>query len=140
LKNIDANSKSTSDLIADYLASINTYNTAATNAGDTQLMGVPKLAQGTNYVPYDMIAEIHRGERIIPAADNQQLVINNTQMVQEIKILNEKISNLQQAIIEGAVINAQATNRNTEEIAAAIGVGADRTIQSTRLQTRAVIK
>jgi len=140
LKNIDANSKTTSDLIADYLASINTYNTAATNAGDTQLIGIPKLAQGTNYVPYNMVAEIHRGERIIPAADNQQLVINNTQMVQEIKLLNEKIGNLQQAIIDGAVINAQATNRNTEEIAAAIGVGADRTIQSTRLQTRAVIK
>lgn len=31
------------------------------------------FAVGTNYVPYDMVAQIHEGERIIPAADNARL-------------------------------------------------------------------
>ncbi len=32
------------------------------------------FAVGTNYVPYDMKANIHQGERIIPAADNRALI------------------------------------------------------------------
>ena len=32
------------------------------------------FAIGTNYVPYDMTANIHQGERIIPAADNRELL------------------------------------------------------------------
>lgn len=32
------------------------------------------FAVGTNYVPYDMKANIHQGERIIPAADNRALM------------------------------------------------------------------
>jgi prefoldin subunit 5 len=35
---------------------------------------LPGFAIGTNYVPNDMTARIHQGERIIPAADNQQLI------------------------------------------------------------------
>lgn len=32
------------------------------------------FAIGTNFVPYDMTAQIHQGERIIPAADNRALM------------------------------------------------------------------
>jgi uncharacterized protein YfeS len=35
---------------------------------------IAAFAQGTNVVPSDMIAQIHAGERIIPAADNRQLM------------------------------------------------------------------
>jgi phage baseplate assembly protein gpV len=34
----------------------------------------PSFAVGTNEVPNDMAANIHRGERIIPAADNRELM------------------------------------------------------------------
>ena len=35
---------------------------------------LPKFDIGTNYVPYDMTAKIHQGERIFPAADNRALM------------------------------------------------------------------
>ncbi|AVS91392.1 hypothetical protein C8246_05780 [Paracidovorax avenae] len=37
-------------------------------------VGVPAFAVGTNYVPYDTPAIVHKGERIIPAADNRALM------------------------------------------------------------------
>ncbi|MDK2124497.1 tape measure protein [Parachitinimonas caeni] len=36
--------------------------------------GIPGFAVGTNHVPSDMIALIHQGERIVPAADNRELL------------------------------------------------------------------
>ena len=36
-------------------------------------LSLPSFAVGTNYLPYDMIAQLHEGERIIPKADNLRL-------------------------------------------------------------------
>jgi phage-related minor tail protein len=36
--------------------------------------GIPSFSVGTNYVPYDMKANIHEGERIFPKADNTELM------------------------------------------------------------------
>ncbi len=36
--------------------------------------GLPSFAVGTPYVPSDMVAQIHQGERIIPATDNAELM------------------------------------------------------------------
>jgi hypothetical protein len=70
-----------------------------------------------------MIAQIHQGERIVPAADNLELMQSignrnrtNEVLVTEIKKLNQKIESLERVVAEGAVINAEATNRNTVEI------------------------
>jgi uncharacterized membrane-anchored protein len=84
---------------------------------------LPAFATGTDFVPEDMIAQIHQGERIIPAADNAELMANigdrnrtNEVLVSEIKKLNQKIDSLERAVAQGAVINAEATDRNTDEI------------------------
>lgn len=84
---------------------------------------LPTFAKGTNFVPGDMVAQIHQGERIVPAADNEQLMQSignrnrtNEVLVIEIKKLNQKIESLERVVAEGAVINAEATNRNTVEI------------------------
>jgi len=36
---------------------------------------LPTFAAGINEVPYDMTASIHKGERILPAADNEELML-----------------------------------------------------------------
>lgn len=80
---------------------------------------IPAFARGTNNVPEDMFAYLHQGERVIPEADNRELmqaVNNNADLVAEIRKLNQKIDVLEQAIVEGAVLNAEATDRNTQEI------------------------
>lgn len=135
LEKIEASSKSTAQLLTAYLS-----------AGG-KLIPTSSFAVGTNYVPQDMIAQIHRGERIIPAADNAQLMSNignrnrtNEVLVSEIKKLNQKIDSLERTVAEGSVINAQATERNTEQIAQAVTSSSDKSIQSLRLQTKAGIK
>lgn len=53
-------------------AAYDSIKQAAWNASG--LSGVPSFAVGVNNVPYDMTANIHAGERIIPAADNRELM------------------------------------------------------------------
>jgi hypothetical protein len=56
---------------------------------------VPAFAVGTNEVPIDMVAKVHAGERIIPAADNKALMraINGSNVI-DITPLLEEIKNL----------------------------------------------
>lgn len=59
------------------------------------------FAVGTNYVPSDMFAKIHEGERIVPKADNQAMIAalqspqaNNEVLVAEIKALRAEVVEL----------------------------------------------
>jgi len=139
LQNIEASSQSTANLMSAYLAA----NSALAATGYTP----PGFAVGTNYVPNDMVAKIHRGERIIPMADNFKLMTRLTDtdnytrdMCIQIRELNQKIDSLERTVADGAVMNAQATERNTEQIAQAVNDGSDKTVQVTRIQNKATIK
>jgi hypothetical protein len=92
---------------------------------------IPAFAAGTNFVPEDMLAQIHRGERIIPAADNTQLMQNlnsrdetNRVLVTEIRNLRQEVKQLreQQAKETGSIIvaNFDAQQRAAEQIETAM--------------------
>lgn len=64
-------------------------------------VGVPQFAKGINYVPDTMAAIVHKGERILPAADNTQLMesLRNPNMAgdvlaAEVKALREEVARL----------------------------------------------
>lgn len=63
------------------------------------------FAVGTNFIPDDMPAMVHKGERIIPAADNRQLMArlaapsrNSDALVAEIKELRKTVEKQQKAL------------------------------------------
>lgn len=62
-------------------------------------LSIPKLATGTNYVPQDMLALIHQGEAVVPAAYNPNNGGSggNAQVVAELQAMRLAIATLQKA-------------------------------------------
>jgi hypothetical protein len=128
LQDISANSKTTAQLLEAFLSLGGQANSTAT------------ISASSNFVPQSTTAQA-------PVADNLGLMLNvsnpnrtNEVLVAEIKKLNEKISSLERTVAEGAIINADATNRNTEQIAQAVVDSSGKTIQANTLQAKASIK
>lgn len=112
---------------------------------------LPVFAKGTNYVPNDMVAQIHEGERIIPAADNAELMQSisnrnetNRVLVEEIKNLRREVQQLrdQQAKETGNIIVAtyDAQQRNAEQIGEAMNTTAQQTNWNARVREAVKLK
>jgi hypothetical protein len=70
----------------------------------------PSFAVGTNEVPHDMTANIHRGERIIPAADNRQLMRRLSEPNEGMKAMAEEIRRLREENRAQAIALVRAAN------------------------------
>lgn len=72
-------------------------------------LGLPSFAVGTNFVPEDMVAQIHKGERIVPAADNAAITrsLSEGGNSSDIGELKAAFNELKQVIISGDVAKIQ---------------------------------
>jgi tape measure domain-containing protein len=107
-----ADSQSAAQAAAAY-ATASAYATAAKAA----VPGINSFAVGINEVPYDMTANIHQGERILPAADNKELIARlseprnagNDELIQEIRELRATVQR-QQATLNAIAANTKQTH------------------------------
>ncbi len=106
---------------------------------------IPGFAVGTNYVPEDMLAMVHQGERIIPAADNAEILQSisnrnetNRVLVEEIKNLRREVQQLreQQSAETGSLIQAtySAQAEGAAQVSNAITQSIDKQTQTTRIK------
>lgn len=106
---------------------------------------IPGFAVGTNYVPEDMLAMVHQGERIIPAADNAEILQSisnrnetNRVLVEEIKNLRREVQQLreQQSAETGSLIQAtySAQAEGATQVSNAITQSIDKQTQTTRIK------
>jgi hypothetical protein len=104
-------------------------------------------ATGSNFIPKDMPLYVHQGERLMPAADNKQLMKmvneyssgNSSELYDEVCRLTRQVEQLTQVVADGAIMNAQATDRNTDEIAKSLQDTAEAAVYNSKLQNRASI-
>lgn len=95
-----------------------------------QANNLPQFAQGINHVPFDMTAQIHAGERILPAADNTRLfdiLDRPTQTdgtAEEVKALRADVAHLTAVVGElltalAAVVSSSA-DRSASTVSTAV--------------------
>jgi len=90
------------------------------------------FAVGTNYVPTNMPAMIHEGERIIPAADNRELMRRLSNPEQSNAVLAAAVERLTREV-EGLRTEARATATHTEKTARLF----DRVIEGNEIKVKA---
>ena len=100
--------------------------------------GLPAFAQGTNYVPRDMVAMVHQGEAIVPARYNPANG-GNAELVAEIKALREEVRVLREQNNAGHQLGAMATHENTQQITRATVEAASRAVHAGRLKERTAL-
>jgi hypothetical protein len=79
--------KETFATMTDYLRAVGHQANGVTIPIDYGVANLPSYAVGTPYVPFDQIAQIHKGERITPAAANDELVTEIKELRREVSML-----------------------------------------------------
>lgn len=89
---------------------------AQVEADGSVSMNVASYDVGTNYVPNDQLAYIHKGEAIVPAKYNNSSYMNssNPQMQQTIAAMNSEISALRTLISKGIPITGEFVQRGND--------------------------
>lgn len=94
----------------------NSMKTSAEYLALQAIKNAPKLAVGTDYVPRDMMAMLHEGEAVVPAADNAAIkkALADKSESTEVQGLRQEISDLKQIMISNGVATVQAIKEGTK--------------------------
>lgn len=117
---------------ASYTGTQYTGSNASYYGGDAisnLLKSTNSFAVGTNYVPNDMFAEIHKGERIIPEADNLKLIGLLEQATTGSSSYVQSSEDIRAMKAELAALRAEAA-KNAALIANAIVVSSEKNAQT----------
>jgi phage-related minor tail protein len=145
LGGIDASAAS----IADGMIGLRDAVSEALKAGAkvADLGPLPSFDVGTNYVPRDMIARVHRGERIVPAADNAALMsalrspgADAAGLERLLRSMLTELQNLRLQNNDGHAANVAATERTAHKVAAGVADGVSRGAHAAALKNRAEVK
>ena len=91
-------------------------------------------AVGTNYVPNDQLAMIHKGEAIIPAKYNKPYTPNNSGLENSIDALTQQVAQISAQVNEGINVHGQFVQRGSDLVAAV--QKADNKLSNTILNNR----
>lgn len=79
---------------------------------------IPSYDVGTNYVPNDQLAMIHKGEAVVPAKYNRPNYGNDTSgLYQTIDSMTSEISSLRSLIQQGIPVSGQFVQRGSDLVA-----------------------
>lgn len=100
---------------------------AASIKGSAEYKALHPFAIGTNYVPEDMPAYIHEGERIIPAGDNRELMRrlsspseNSATLVAELRALRAEVQTLRETNSAENFAIAKGTQATADHLDSAV--------------------
>lgn len=79
--------------------------------------GIPGYAVGTNYVPNDQLAMVHKGEAIIPAKYNKPYTPNTGNSEAVISQMTQEIANLRSLIQQGIPVKGEFRQRGSDLVA-----------------------
>ena len=80
----------------------------------------PQYEKGTNFVPNDQLAYLHKGEAVIPAKYNQGAAYQsqgNARLENAIYELNNQVARISQKVDEGIQVQGQFVQRGTDLVA-----------------------
>lgn len=85
------------------------------SGGRGRSWNIPEYAVGTNYVPNDQLAVVHKGEAIVPAKYNKPQSYNdNGQLTQTLNAMNAEIANLRSTISQGIPVTGEFRQRGND--------------------------
>ena len=92
---------------------------------------LPSFDVGTEFVPYDMVAKVHQGERIVTAQDNQRSTDADNksykEMIEEVKMLKSVVS---QVVIP--ILEIEKNSRSTRNMIASFTEDGSRLVGAAR--------
>ena len=132
LEDISKSTKSTAELMSIYLAQGGTPTTT-------------NLDNRTNSIFDDSTIDGGDSRRGFVQPKLYDIVLSgnqstNQELLAEVCRLTKQVEELATAVADGAILNAKATDRNTDQLTQVINTSNDKTIQANRLQTKATIK